>query len=72
MARRKSYDKSPRKSKVRQVCLTPAHDQMLTVVAQKAYNGRISHALLGLLSQPLRKAYLELHASEVLEETTAI
>ncbi len=60
MGRRKDTDKSPRKSKVRQVCLTPAHDQMLAEVALKRYQGKVSHALLGLWSQPLKKAYLEL------------
>ena len=60
MARRKNSDKSPRKSKVRQVCLTPAHDQMLAEVALKRYRGKVSHAVLALIDKPLKKAYLEL------------
>tara|TARA_R110002012_G_scaffold131454_1_gene284037 strand:+ start:810 stop:1028 length:219 start_codon:yes stop_codon:yes gene_type:complete len=71
MPARKKNDHSPRKSKVRQVCLTPVHDQMLTEVANKRYNGRVSHALLGLLSKPLKKAYLDLCVADVIEENAA-
>ena len=60
MPARKKDDHSPRKSKVRQVCLTPAHDQMLAEVALKRYQGRISHAVLGLIDKPLKQAYEEL------------
>tara|TARA_B110000444_G_scaffold79213_1_gene74889 strand:+ start:426 stop:653 length:228 start_codon:yes stop_codon:yes gene_type:complete len=60
MGARKKDDTSPRKAKVRQVCMTPVKAQMLDAVAEKLYGGRVSHAMLDLLDRPLTEAYEEL------------
>ena len=60
MGARKKGDTSSRKGKVRQVCMTPETAEMLDQVAEAQYNGRVSHALLGLIDEPLQEAYKQL------------
>ena len=60
MGARKKDDVTPRRTMARQVCMTPATADMLDQVAEKHFNGRVSHALLALIDKPLKKAYAEL------------
>ena len=57
MGSRKKGDTTPRKAKVRQVCMTELTAQMLDDVAASFYNGLVSHAILDLLEKPLRKKW---------------
>lgn len=57
MGARKKGDTSPRRRVVRQVCMTEETAEMLSRVAEAQYNGHVSHALLGLVNKPLKKAY---------------
>ncbi len=70
MGARKKGDTTARKGVVRQVCMTAVKAQMLEDVARKGYNGRISHAILDLIDEPLteRWAELDIKDSTVAEE----
>jgi len=60
MGARKKGDTSPRKGVVRQVCMTVVTAQMLEDVARKGYNGRVSHAILDLIDEPLIEKWSQL------------
>ena len=60
MAGRKKGDKTPRRTHVRQVCVTPDMAEMLDQVAAAQYKGLVSHALLALIQKPLARAYKQL------------
>lgn len=60
MGTRKKGDKSLRKGTVRQVCLTFVQARMLQDVANKDFEGRVSHAILGLIDEPLSERWAEL------------
>ena len=46
-----------------QVCTTQRVADMLVRVAQEHYNGRVSHAIMGLIEEPLKEAYERLCAN---------
>ena len=64
MGTRKKSDKSLRKGTVRQVCLTFVQAQMLEEVAKKHYEGRVSHAILDLIDEPLSARWAELDEND--------
>ena len=67
MGTRKKGDKSLRKGTVRQVCMTFVQAQMLEDVARKHYDGRVSHAILDLIDDPLAALWAELDENDTNE-----
>ena len=67
MGTRKKDDKSLRKGTVRQVCMTFVQAQMLEDVARKDYDGRVSHAILDLIDEPLSARWAELDEKDTNE-----